>query len=167
MAKQLINFDPIFSPGVANAGYLDFSAMDPPFNLERLYAVINVTRNVLLYTPGVPTAGIYATNVASLNGSIIYLAQDTSSYSSSDKINVIYDTDPGTFGEGGSNNPMERGGMLEAIFNNQNQILLELQLQSYLLQQGLFPSTINDVDQLRNDLQDQRGIEGLRSTGLG
>jgi hypothetical protein len=166
MAKQLVNFSPAFYPGAANAGYLDFTAMAPAFQLNQLYAVINVTRNVILYAPGVSTAGLY-NNTSNNNPNIIYLASNTSTYAQTDKINIVYDAYPATQGNAGSNNIAERGGMVEATYILLSQILLELKVQSYMLQQGFYPIPKDDLDQLRNDLFNQQAVEGVDSTGLG
>jgi hypothetical protein len=166
MAKQLINYSPAFYPGTANTGFLDFTSMMPAFSLNQLYAVINVTRNTLLYAPGVPTAGLY-TNPSNINTAVIYLASDTSSYAQTDKINIVYDAETGSQGPAGSNEQMERGGMAEATYILLSQMLLELKVQSYLLQQGLYPTTKDDLDQLRNDLLNQSVFEGTDNTGLG
>ena len=46
--KQLIRFNPNFTPGTAGNGYLDFSGMSS-FSFGRLYAVINATTNIPIY----------------------------------------------------------------------------------------------------------------------
>ena len=167
MAKQLIVFSPIFTPGTAGAGTLDFTGMEPAFQLDDLYAVVNVTRNVILYAPGVPTAGYTTNTTSATTGKIVYLAADTSSYAATDLLNVFYDVSPGVQGPSGSNETMERSGMLEAQWIVQSQILVELKVMNYLLQQGLYPAVKDELDQLRSDMQDQRNPEGFDNSGLG
>lgn len=76
-----------FTPGVAGVGTLDFSALSG-FDSRRLYLVNNQTRNTPIYATG--TTGKGAT---SITGSVITLASDTSSMSSSDILQVLYDND--------------------------------------------------------------------------
>ena len=147
--KQLINFSPLFTPGPANQGTLDFTAY-PNFNIDRLYAVINVTRNAAMYIPGATGLGLYSvTNQPGYNWnpSILTLSLDTSTYHTSDQLLVFYDTAPGRE----SNNPQESGGQLQNIAESNRQILIELKVQSYILAQGL---NINkdDMDAWRQDV---------------
>lgn len=145
MAKQLINFTPAFVPGIAGQGYLDFSGMDPEFRINNLYAVINVTRNTIMYAPGAAGMGgnMQSTNFGATTDFpaqtpyILTLSMDTSSYNAADVINVIYDVPSGRIGPSGNNTPMERGGMLEAQYVILAQILTELRTQNDLLMEGL------------------------------
>jgi hypothetical protein len=162
MAKQLINFSPAFVPGVANQGYLDFSGMDPEFDISSLYAVINVTRNVVMYAPG--AAGMGGTTTSTNFGTttaypaqtdaVLTLSMDTSSYAATDVLNVIYDVPAGRQGPGGSNMPVERGGMLEAHYILLAQILTELRVQNEILLEGLMGRNgvgRESVDDYRNE----------------
>ena len=157
MAKQLIAFNPIFTPGTAGAGTLDFTGMEPAFHLDDLYAVVNVTRNVILYAPGVPTAGYTTNTTSATTGKIVYLAADTSSYAATDQLNVFYDVAPGAQGPSGSNVTMERGGFQEANYIILSQILNELKVMNLLIQQGMLSGVsglegLMDLDMLRNDM---------------
>ena len=122
--KQLLNFTPQFNPTNKT---LDFSALSN-FDINKLYAVINVTRNQIIYAPGAPNLGL-----SSLSGSIITLSYDTSSYSSSDILNVYYDTATGYE----SNTPMEFGGQLQMMQETLSQILVELKVMNYLQSEAL------------------------------
>ena len=66
--KILSTFNPAFNP---TAKTLDFSAQ-PQFTIDKLYAVINVTRNQPLYIPGAPGLGL-----TSSAGPILTLSYDT------------------------------------------------------------------------------------------
>jgi hypothetical protein len=140
--KQLLNFAPQFNPTNKT---LDFSALSN-FDINKLYAVINVTRNQIIYAPGAPNLGL-----SSLSGSIITLSYDTSSYSSSDILNVYYDTATGYE----SNTPMEFGGQLQMMQETLSQILVELKVMNYL-QSEAFSRTISirteELQQLRDDI---------------
>ena len=85
--KQLLAFDPVFTPGAANAGTLDFSQL-PGFQGDLLYGVINVTRNQIIYAPGTTTYG------GTFVGPILTLAFNTASYSTNDELNIYYETQP-------------------------------------------------------------------------
>ena len=162
MAKQLINFSPTFVPGTAGAGYLDFSGY-PGFKLDKLYAVMNVTRNVLMYAPGVSGYGVSTVGVdnqgVGRNSNVLFLSLDTSSYSTTDLINVFYDTalSSDTFTALGdeANSIMEQGGQVQQLQESIKAILVELQIMNYQLQSmgsGL-NMTREDLNQLRYDLQ--------------
>jgi hypothetical protein len=136
--KQLLPFQPILTPGAAGVGTLDFSAYPGNFNLDKLYAVIDVTANTPLYIAGAPGLGI-----TSINGSVITLAVSTASLNSSDKINVYYDTAPGYE----SNTVAEYGGQMQLMQETMNQVLQELRVMNIILEQGL--NINDDIDGLR------------------
>lgn len=176
MAKQLINFTPAFVPGIAGQGYLDFSGMDPEFDNNLLYAVINVTRNVVMYAPG--AAGMGGTTRSSNFGTttafpaqqntILTLSMDTSTYSADDQLNVFYDVPPARQGPAGSNTPQERGGMLEANYVLLAQILTELRVQNEILLEGLMGRTGIErasTDDYRNEQTIPATL--LTNTGVG
>jgi len=165
MAKQIINFSPAFVPGPANVGYLDFSGMDPEFNVHDLYAVINVTRNVIMYAPG--AAGLGGSTTSTNFGTtssfpaqtpyVLTLSLDTSTFSDTDILNVIYDVPAGTQGPNGSNEPMERSGMLERQVKLMTLLLLEMRVQNEILMEGLLMGRAGGIsrestDDYRNEL---------------
>jgi len=145
--KQLLPFNPVFSPGASGVGTLGFGQW-PNFAVDKLYAVINVTRNQPLYIAGAPGLGLTA---ISADSKTITLAFNTSSYSTGDQLNVYYDTAPGYE----SNFAAEYGGQLQLTQENLDLILIELRVMNRLLAQG-FTIADNDVDQLRNDMEDPR-----------
>jgi hypothetical protein len=126
--KSLISFRPVFVPGGPGLGYLDFSAY-PEFDTERLYAVINVTRNVPIYIPGAPNMGASETQIAR-----IYLSADTSTHNAADTLNIYYESRnvPNE-----SNAAQESGGHLERLALLQEKILVEIRLTNILLKEGL------------------------------
>lgn len=81
--KQVLNFSPVFDP---TAKTLDFSGY-AEFQLSRLYAVINITRDAPIYVIGKPLLG-----TSSVVGSVLTLDFDTSTHSAGDTLMVIYDT---------------------------------------------------------------------------
>ena len=145
--KSLISFKPVFKPGNAGEGFLDFSAY-PNFNTDQLYAVINVTRNSPIYIPGAPNMGASETQIAR-----IYLAADTSTHSNTDVLNVYYEARNVPLE---SNSAQEAGGNLEKIADLQEQILIELRVISILLNEGLNTSE-SDLEAIRESQIDDAG----------
>ena len=150
--KQLLTFSPIFVPGPAGQGYLDFS-MYPNFDINKVYAVIDLTANTPIYIPGAPGLGLqFFTNAAggqnsAADDTIIYLQTDTSKLNSTDSLNVYYETNSGFE----NNTPLESGGMLEMMMENTAQILRELIVMNYILAEGLNVRR-EDVSQMRQDV---------------
>ena len=143
--KQLINFNPAFTPGAANVGYLDFSAF-PSFDRTRLYAVINITQNTPLYIAGAPGLGMSSTSA----GSLVILNTSTAAMASTDALNVYYETDAG-LQVLENNDAAERGGNLDKMSQFEEQILIELKVMNILLKEGL--NIKDELDQLRADIQ--------------
>jgi hypothetical protein len=56
------------------------------FDVKKLYAVINITRNQIIYVVGNPTYGL-----TSLSGSELTLVFDTTSHADTDELMVLYD----------------------------------------------------------------------------
>jgi len=123
--KILSSFNPAFS--AANKT-LDFSLMQG-FNIDRLYAVINVTRNQPIYIPGAP--GLGATAIA---GAKITLSYDTTGHNDADELNIYYSA---TDAQNESNMAVETGGNLSKINELLARILLELRIQNVMLKEGL------------------------------
>jgi len=150
--KQLLNYDPVFNP---TAKTIDFSVI-PNFQLDRLYAVINITQNQPLYVPGAPGLGFSSLSIGALGTSTLTTLQwDTSSYSTADELNIYYDAPPGFL----SNDPMEYGGMLQRIAESNQQILAELKVMNLILAQGL--NIRDDIEQLRNDVNTPGNTPGI------
>jgi hypothetical protein len=124
--KQLIDYRPLFNP---QARTLDFRTMGA-FNINKLYGVINVTRNEILYAPGATGLG-----VTGVNRSVITLELDTAAHAATDVVNVYYEVA----------SPFD-----VTAQELQQQILVELQVMNQILAQGL---NINnrDVADLRTE----------------
>ena len=80
----------IFNPGAAGVGTLNFSQLTNfrDFAINRLMAVINQTRNVILYAEANTGWADYNHNTR-----IMTLSIDTSSHAATDSIQVIYDAE--------------------------------------------------------------------------
>lgn len=148
--KQLIQFSPEFDP---TSKTLNFSAL-PGFDIHKLYAVINVTRNQPIYVPGAPGLGI-TNNIA---GNLT-LSFDTTTHSSNDTLNIYYDAKPGYE----SNNIQEAGGNLEKISKILELLLVETQVTNLLLQ-GLYSPTQPNMYDYLNQIRDQVMLEGNSET---
>ena len=157
--KQLIAYDPVFTPGAAGAGTLDFSQL-PGFQGDLLYGVINVTRNQIIYAPGTTSYGGYWT------GSVLTLNFNTSTHATNDELNIYYETaiGSGQLNTFVNNDAKERGGMLEAHYILLYQILTELKVQTFLLADE-FRINRQDVEALRNEQTNP--ASNPDSTGLG
>lgn len=152
--KQLLNnYKPIFSPNVQT---LDFSTV-PGFNINKLYAVINVTQNLPIFIAGAPGLGVSS---FSNSGTLLTLQYNTTGHSSTDQLNVFYDVAAGFE----SNNPQERGGNLEKIVTMLDYILTELKVLNYQIQAGMFAPTIpllGDLDDLRSSVKNPADFEDM------
>jgi hypothetical protein len=135
--KQLLSFTPGFNP---TAQTLDFSAY-PNFSIGKLYAVIDTTTNTPIYIAGAPGLGVTA-----VNSGVITLAYATTSFSSTDKLNIYYDTGSGYE----SNTVAEYGGQVQKMQETMDQVLQELRVMNIILAQGL--NINDDIDGLRNDV---------------
>ena len=148
--KQLIVFNPDFNP---TARTLDFSSY-PSFRVDKLYAVINTTQNVIIYAPGVTGLG----GISSNNLTLLTLQYDTSLHSSSDLLNIYYDTAGGwnhysVLGDD-DNTAQEQGGNLQRLQETMSQMVIEQQLTNFLLVQMAAGLNIreDELNQLRTDL---------------
>ena len=144
--KQLIQIKPIFTPGAPGVGTLDFASW-PNFSIQKLYAVINVTRNTPLFVAGAPGLGV---TLAGPHSKIFTLSVNTVSHAPGDLLNVYYDTAAGPE----ANTPAELGGQMQLMQESMDQILAELKVMNIILMQGLNISTIgiDDPSLLRNDV---------------
>jgi hypothetical protein len=142
MKQLLTTFRPVFTPGAAGAGTLDFTGYRG-FSINKLYAVINMTQNTVIYIPGAPNLGY----TALANGTVITLATSTATHNPGDQLNVFYDTAPGV--ESGF--AAEQGGQLQISQEALTSMLVELQVHSFILAQGL-NINMDDVNQFRADL---------------
>jgi len=139
--KQLLNFQPVFDP--ANKT-LDFSQW-PNFNISKLYAVVNITRNTPIYVPGTSKFGI-----SSVVDDLVTLAFDTTTHKTSDELSVYYDTAAGFE----SNLAQESGGHLQNIEELMGKVYEELIVMNTVLATGLNIKR-EDVDAIRDDVNRQ------------
>ena len=88
--KIVLPTSPVFTPGVAGAGTLNFttSGLASTFEVKRVFAVINQTRNSLIFAETVANVGYTSFNATT---KIMTLQADTSACSSGDTLQVIYD----------------------------------------------------------------------------
>lgn len=122
--KSLIQYKPQFNPTL---GTLDFRTLGT-FNINRLYGVINVTRNAILYAPGAIGYG-----VTGVDRGVVTLEVTTASHSATDVINVYYEMD------------LAQDVTAQEL---QSQVLIELRVMNQILAQGLNIDN-RDVDNLR------------------
>jgi len=143
--KQLVNFNPAFTPGASNVGFLDFSQFSA-FDRTRLYAVINITQNTPLYIAGAPGLGMSSSSA----GSLVILNTSTATMASTDALNVYYETDAG-LQVLENNDAAERNGNLDKISQLMEQMVIEQKITNILLKEGL--NIKDELEQLRADIQ--------------
>ena len=85
--KEFITPNYIFSPGASGVGSVNLLGIEQ-FNVARLVAIINQTRGILIYS----TASI-DNKYTSVSGTTVYLNFDTSSQSSTDQLQIIYNNE--------------------------------------------------------------------------
>jgi hypothetical protein len=88
--KQFITPNYEFSPGTIGTGYIDLNNI-PNFNINRLVAIINQTRGKVLYS-----TGTVSLNYLSITNNKLFFGIDTNDYSSSDEIQIVYDSETET-----------------------------------------------------------------------
>lgn len=139
--KILSTFTPVFTPGVSGSGTLDFSQL-PNFDVNKLYAVINLTQNTPIYVPGAPGLGL-----TSSVGSVINLALNTSTHSTTDLLNVYYEAGTSPI----EMNFAQENGNLAKLIDVQTQVLTELRVMNNILVQGLNLNA-EDLQSWREDI---------------
>ena len=99
--KIVLPTSPVFTPGVAGAGQLNFTTngLTSTFEVKRVFAVINQTRNSLIYAETVANLGYVSYNATT---KVMVLQADTSLCSSGDTLQVIYDDPAATVGVTGA-----------------------------------------------------------------
>lgn len=85
--KNLITPSYIFTPGVSGVGTIQTNIAN--FDIKLLLAIINVTRETIIYSSALSGKGYTA-----ISDSTITLEFDTSTYSSTDILQTFYDSTP-------------------------------------------------------------------------
>jgi hypothetical protein len=88
--KEFITPKYFFSPGTSDNGFVDLFGISN-FEIGRLVAIINQKRGVIIYS----TAS-ESNKYTRVIDNKVYLAADTSSYSSDDQLQIIYNTESTT-----------------------------------------------------------------------
>jgi hypothetical protein len=88
--KEFLSTKYKYNPGPTGSGFIDLSNISN-FKIERLIAIINQTKGKILYTTG---SEIFKYLV--FDGTKLFFNIDTSSDSSTDSIQIIYDTESDT-----------------------------------------------------------------------
>jgi hypothetical protein len=83
--KNYITPNYVFTPGISGVGTIDTNIIN--FNSKLLVAIINITREVIIYSPAISGKGY--TNIT---GDTITLEFDTSSQNSLDILQIIYES---------------------------------------------------------------------------
>jgi hypothetical protein len=88
--KEFITPKYNFSPGTSGVGYVDLVGINN-FDVARLVAIINQTKGILIYSTASET-----NKYTSVSGTKVYLNIDTSTQSSDDKLQIIYNSESST-----------------------------------------------------------------------
>lgn len=84
--KDFLSTDYVFSPGTSGVGYVDFiNATD--FDITRVVSIINQTKGIIIYA-----TGSVDKRYTSVSGNRVYLNFDTSAQSSTDKLQIVYNS---------------------------------------------------------------------------
>ena len=83
--KNLITPSYVFTPGLSGVGTIDTNIIN--FDIKLLYAIVNVTREAIIYTPAISGRGY-----TSITGDTITLEFSTTGMSSGDILQFIYDS---------------------------------------------------------------------------
>lgn len=145
--KILSSFTPAFN---ASSKTVDFSLYQG-FAVDKLYAIINVTKNVPIYIAGAPGLGF-----TTISGTKLTLAYDTSSHDNADTLNIYYDVSSNIE----DNSAREAGGNLDDINETLSRILIELRVMNNMLKEGL--NIKDELPQLRFDLYSMNDEIGNR-----
>jgi hypothetical protein len=145
--KQLLSFSPKFIPSL-NA--IDFSGKPDGFSINKLYAVVNVTRNIPIYAAGLINLGY--SSIDAINPGLVYLNYDVTTHEPTDILNVYYDSSPSSTFE--VNSALENGGQLQRIQETLDQMLVEMRVQTLVLSEGFNGRNLNrdDILALRTDI---------------
>lgn len=81
--KKYLNLPYIFTPGASGVGTIKTNIVN--FDIKLLVAIINATRETIIYSPGLSGKGFTA-----ISGDTITLEFNTSTYSSSDVLQILY-----------------------------------------------------------------------------
>ena len=83
--KKFITPSYTFSPGLSGIGSVELDVED--FDIKRLVSIINTTKGEIIYIPTSSTK-----NYTNIEKGRVYLAYNTSSHSSDDVLQIIYET---------------------------------------------------------------------------
>lgn len=83
--KKFITPPYTFSPGLSGTGFVELDVEG--FDIKRLVSIINTTKGEIIYIPTSSTK-----NYTNIEKGRVYLAYDTSSHSSEDVLQIIYET---------------------------------------------------------------------------
>jgi hypothetical protein len=83
--KNLITPSYVFTPGLSGVGTIDTNIVN--FDIKLLYAIVNVTREAIIYTPAISGRGY-----TSITGDTITLEFSTTGMNSGDILQFIYDS---------------------------------------------------------------------------
>jgi hypothetical protein len=139
--KNLITPSYTFTPGASGVGTIDTNIVN--FDIKLLYAIINVTRETIIYTPAISGRGY-----TNLSGDIITLEFATTGMSSGDILQFIYDStaDYPSFVNTGQSQPLTNAQLAESELT---EALRQVQTQVEVLKNSIGQTRVDASGRLR------------------
>jgi hypothetical protein len=139
--KNLITPSYTFTPGASGVGTIDTNIVN--FDIKLLYAIINVTRETIIYTPAISGRGY-----TSITGDTITLEFATTGMSSGDILQFIYDStaDYPSFVNTGQAQPLTNAQLAESELT---EALRQVQTQVEVLKNSIGQTRVDASGRLR------------------
>lgn len=139
--KNLITPSYTFTPGASGVGTIDTNIVN--FDIKLLYAIINVTRETIIYTPAISGRGY-----TNLSGDIITLEFSTTGMNSGDILQFIYDStaDYPSFVNTGQSQPLTNAQLAESELT---EALRQVQTQVEVLKNSIGQTRVDSSGRLR------------------
>jgi hypothetical protein len=139
--KNLITPSYTFTPGASGVGMIDTNIVN--FDIKLLYAIINVTRETIIYTPAISGRGY-----TSITGDTITLEFATTGMSSGDILQFIYDStaDYPSFVNTGQAQPLTNAQLAESELT---EALRQVQTQVEVLKNSIGQTRVDASGRLR------------------
>lgn len=139
--KNLITPSYTFTPGASGVGTIDTNIVN--FDIKLLYAIINVTREAIIYTPAISGRGL-----TNLSGDIITLEFDTTGHNAGDILQFIYDStaDYPSFVNTGLSQPLTNAQLSTAELT---EALRQMQTQVEILKNSIGQTRVDSAGRLR------------------
>lgn len=139
--KNLITPSYVFTPGASGVGTIDTNIVN--FDIKLLYAIINVTRETIIYTPAISGRGY-----TSIAGDIITLEFNTTSQNAGDILQFYYDStaDYPAFVTTGQSQPLTNA---QLAASEATEALRQIQYEVEVLKNSIGQTRVDSSGRLR------------------